>query len=587
MRILVIGAAVLVPLTLGGWAVDRSVAGSDVALRAMLDEMDRAKTLHLNDLDKPYFIRYAVSDAEQLAITASLGGLLSSNHVRLRSPHVDVRVGDYKFDNTNSVFSGSARLGLFSLDDNYLAMRTDLWLSTDGLYKAATEQITRKRAALREMADPEKTDDLAAAKPFQLVLPVSNLNLDQKTWEHTVQKLSKRFVPFQDVTNSRIRLLTITSTYRLVNSEGTIVRIPQNLSAIEITSNGLAADGNRVWNHDFVTALAASQLPKPEELEKRVEKVAEQTEALVKAPLADDYSGPVLFEQEAAAEMMAQVLTDAIRLQRKPVAPVGSNNPGTQMIEGVWSSRLGSKVMPDWLSVFDNPAEEKFRGVPLVGQYQVDDEGVPGERVSLVEKGTLKGFLLSRQPVRDFKVSNGHGRLPGGFGAEAAVIGNLFVEAEQSVSEAQLKSKLLEKVKSSNAKFGIIIRRIDFPSTANFQELQSMARQLQKSGYARTLNSPLLAYRLYPDGREELVRGVRFKEFSARDLRDIAAASDHPYVLNYVNNGSSLNLAEGRDSATTSSVVCPSLLFDSIDLGRADIEANRLPVVPPPTLTPQ
>jgi hypothetical protein len=217
----------------------------------------------------------------------------------------------------------------------------------------------------------------------------------------------------------------------------------------------------------------------------------------------------------------------------------------------------------------------------------VDDEGVPSERVTLVDKGTLKGFLFSRQPVRTFDASNGHGRLPGAYGSEAAVIGNLFVEADQTVTEAQLKTKLLEEVKAAGLKYGVILRRLDFPSTASLPELQSMARQLQRNGYTRTLDSPLLAFRVYLDGREELVRGVRFKEFSAKDLRDVDAASDHPYVLNYVNNGSGFNLMDSGGDATSSSVICPSLLFDNVDLAKVEEEAGKLPIVAPPALIAQ
>ncbi len=150
-----------------------------------------------------------------------------------------------------------------------------------------------------------------------------------------------------------------------------------------------------------------------------------------------------------------------------------------------------------------------------------------------------------------------------------------------------MKAKLIESVKTAGLKYGVLIRKIDFPSTANFEELQTMARDLQKNGYARTVNTPILVYRVYPDGREELVRAMHFKEFSAKDLRDVKAASDHPYVLNYLNNGSSFDLIDVGSDATTSSVICPSLLFDSVDLGRTEEQAGRPPVVPPPALTPQ
>ena len=560
---------------------------SDTQLRVMADELARSKGLRLNDLDKPYFVAYAIGDAESVFIDASLGGMTSATRVHLRHPRVEVRVGDYKFDNTNSIYSATPQIGLFPIDDDYAAMRAELWLATDSLYKASTDQITRKRAALRELAEPEKTTDFAPANPVQVIQPVSALKIDQRRWEAIVRDVSARFTAHPDVIRSDVKLRSIASTYRLVNSEGTVVRIPQDLSELEILSSGLAQNGSRVWNHQFFTVLRASQLPKPEELARSAELVATETEALSKAPAAEEYSGPVLFEQEAADEMMAQVLTDAIRLQRKPVAPEGSNHPGLQIIESVWSARVGSRVTPEWLNITDDPREEQFHGIPLAGHYVVDDEGVPAERVTLVEKGILKGFLFSRQPIREFARSNGHGRLPSGFGAEGAVIGNLFVQADQPVSEEQLKAKLLEKVKAAGLKYGMIIRRMDFPSTANFQELQSLARQLQKNGYARTLNTPLLAYRVYPDGREELVRGARFKEFSAKDLRDIDAASDQPYVLNYVNNGSSFNLADVASDATTSSVICPSLLFDSVDLGRADDEAAKPPLVSPPALIAQ
>lgn len=576
---------------IGGWAV--SAAGSapdartDTQLRAMLDEIARSKTLQLNNLDKPYFVQYSTSDAQQVDINGSLGGLTSSAHVHLRRPRVAVRIGDYKFDNTNSIYTGNTLLGLFPIDDDYQVMRADLWLTTDGLYKAATDQITRKRTALREMEEPDKTPDFAPAKPVQVIQPIANLKLDQKHWEGVIRQLSARFTTHPNLTESHVRLLTIGSTYRIVNTEGTTVRIPQELTKVEIVSSGLAAGGSRVWDHQFITVLRPSQLPNQQELDRAAEAVAAETDALIKAPVAEDYSGPVLFEQEAAAQLMANALTDAIRLQRKPLAPPGTNNPGSQMIESVWATRMASKVAPDWLSIVDDPNEQQFRGTVLAGHYQVDDEGVPAQRVVLVDKGVLKGFLFSRLPIGDVTASNGHGRLPGGWGAEAAVIGNLFVHADGAVPEAQLKAKLMEKVKTAGLKYGVIIRRLDFPSTANFQELQSIARQLQKNGYARTLNVPLLAYRVYPDGREELVRGWRFREFSARDLRDVDAASDQPYVLNYVNNGSSFNLADVGSDATTSSVICPSLLFDSVDLARGEDQASRVPVVPPPALIAQ
>jgi len=562
-----------------------AIIKNDVQLRAMLDEMARAKTLQLNNLDKPYFVQYSISDSDDVFITASLGGIVSSGSGRARSPRVEVRVGSYQFDNTNSQFSGVPRFGLLPIDNEYQVIRDSLWLASDAVYKSATDQITRKRNAVREIADPDQTPDFALAKPVMELENPSRLTMDRQKWEETLRRVSGRFAVAPSVIHSSVRLRVISSTYRVVNSEGTVIRIPQDLTEVAMRGEALAPDGSKVWNYQAATTLQVADLPREMDLEKMAEHVAADLESLVKAPMGEDYTGPVLFEQEAAAQLMAATLTDAVRLQRKPVAVPGANTG--QLLESVWSSRLASKVLPEWMNVIDDPLKEEFAGTPLTGSYKVDDEGVPAERVSLVEKGVLKNYLASREPVKAVAVSNGHGRLPGAFGSEQAVPGNLFVEATVTTKEKDMKSRLIDEVKAAGLKYGLLIRRLDFPSTAGGDELQSMGRQLQKSGYSRTLNSPLLAYQVYLDGHEELVRGLRFKDFSAKNLRDISLASDQPYVLNYVNNGSSFNHSEAASSATTTAVISPSLLLDSVELARAENEPGKLPIVPAPTLITQ
>ncbi len=582
------GAAIAV-LGLGAWrsaAADMAAeVRADVQLRAMVDELNRSKTLTLNELDKPYFVSFSSTDMEEFVVAGSLGGLNRSNRIRVRGPQVQVRVGDYAFDNTNSVFSGIARLGPLPVDDDYEALRVNFWLSADGLYKAAADQISRKRAALREVADVDKTPDLAPAKPMQLLLPPATLKIDMEAWDGEVRRLSGVFLQHPSVTSSNVRLLAISTNYRLANSEGTVLRMPEELTDLEIRSRAFATDGGAVWNSVFVTVPRPGDLPSETELTRLTESVAAETDALQKAPLMEEYNGPVLFEGQAAAQMMAQVMTEASRLQRKPVAPPGSNE--VQILESVWATRAGSKVAPDWMTIIDDPSESRFAGHVLAGQYQADDQGVVATKVTLVENGTLKGFLLSREPVKTYDASNGHGRLPGRFGAEEAAIGNLFVKIQQPAPEGQMKAKLLEKVKTAGLKYGIVVKRLDFPSTLGNEELQGIVREMQKNGYVRTLTPPLLAFRVYPDGHEELVRGVRFKEFSAKNLRDVVLASDHPYVLNYVNNGSPFDFVDLRGDETTSSVICPSLLLEDVELDRDRNEAVKPPIVPPPPLVAQ
>ncbi len=211
-----------------------SDARKDVQLRAMLDELARSKALQLNDLDKPYFIEYDSGDSREVAIAASLGGLLYSNSNHYRVPRLVVRVGDYKFDNTNSIFSGFPRLGMLAIDDDYAVLRQSLWLATDSMYKEVTEQMTHKRNALREISDPDKTPDFAPAAPIQELEKIEPFNFDQSRWEGILRRASAKFVDHPGLHSSGVSLRVIGSAYRLVNSEGTIIRVPQDLNDLSI-----------------------------------------------------------------------------------------------------------------------------------------------------------------------------------------------------------------------------------------------------------------------------------------------------------------------------------------------------------------
>ena len=192
-------------------------------------------------------------------------------------------MGDYKFDNTNSIYSRTGRFGSLPIDDDYLVFRNQLWIATDALYKSSAEQITRKRNALREIAEPDKTPDLAPVKGVEMIQPPAKLAIDQKSWEGALRRASGRFVGYPDLADSLVRLRAISSTYRLVNSEGTTIRVPQELTDIVVRAAALAPDGSRVWNDRFVTVMRPSQLPEAAQIGQMVEAVAAETSELAKA----------------------------------------------------------------------------------------------------------------------------------------------------------------------------------------------------------------------------------------------------------------------------------------------------------------
>jgi hypothetical protein len=277
------------------------------------------------------------------------------------------------------------------------------------------------------------------------------------------------------------------------------------------------------------------------------------------------------------------LLGDNLRAPRKPLAEPGRN---VNFTPSELDSKIGSRILPDWMDIVDDPTQKTWQGKPLVGFYEFDLEGVPGKPVSVVEKGVLKSFLTTRQPVKSSAVSNGHARLSGNYGARAGAISNLFIKTSQTESLAALKKKLIDMCKERNKPYGMLVRKLDYPFSAGRAELQALAQSgAQSGGSVRPISPPVLVYRVYADGREELVRGLRFRGVSTRSLRDLLAASQETVLFDYVNNGAPLaSLGAGGLLAPTS-IVSPGLLFEEIEFDVPQEQLPKLPVVPPPTMS--
>jgi hypothetical protein len=365
----------------------------------------------------------------------------------------------------------------------------------------------------------------------------------------------------------------------LVNSEGTEVREPESTAMLRARATAQAPDGMSLRDAATFHAVDALHLPSDAELRRGISELAEHVVALAKAPKGEDYSGPVLFEGTAGAQIFAEVLARNLSLTRRPVADGGrGGNAQTSDLEG----RIGARVLPDTFDVVDDPTQKEWRGRPLFGSYTVDREGVVPKPLRLIEKGVLKNYLLTRQPVHGYEGSNGRARLPGAFGASAASISNLFVSSSEPLPPAELKKKLIELCRTRNKPYGIIVRKMDFPSTAGMDEVSRIIRA-QQSG--RPVSIPILVYKLYVDGHEELVRGMRFRGFTVRSLKDILAAGDDGAAFEFMDNTAPFALVGGAGFAVEACVVAPSILVDDLELHPAEEELPKLPVVPAPDMT--
>jgi len=545
---------------------------TDDMLRAMQTELQRSRSLQAGDTGAPYYVEYALDDVESYQAVASMGGTLVSDHARARVPRVDVRVGDYTFDNTNYPGAGG-RGGISSLpiDGDATTIRRGFWILTDALYKNAVEALTRKKTALMNVTQQDTLNDFARAQPTTTILPLRKMEFKDDQWRQTAVTVSSVFKDYPMIVGSLVTVQANYSNSYFVNSEGSSYRFADDLLTFRVTATAQAKDGMPVSEATSVVARTPGGWIAEAEMRRIATEVAKDVAALVDAPMAESYSGPVLIEGDASPQLLAQLIGPNLSLARRIAGGAGRaggrGGAGGSATTGEWEGRVGSRVLPDWMDLVDDATRESYKGRELLGYYPIDMEAVVPKPITLVERGLLKNYLMTRQPVTGYEGSNGHARLPGANGAKLAAFSNLFVQAHDTVTEAALKTRFLDMLKQRGKPYGIIVRKIDFPQSGSSTGIRLRAG-------ATAVAPPLMAYKVYPDGREELVRGLSFASINLRGLRDITAASDQEHIFEYI--------AQSGSYITGQSVIAPSILFEDMDLDRREADWPKPPIVPPP-----
>jgi TldD protein len=595
----------LIAMGSGAAAGAQAPQDNDHTLRAMRDEMERAKTrleLKIPNIDqpvRPYYIEYRLLDLEVREVVAEFGTILSSTQTRNRFMNVVARVGSYKLDSSNFVSDDGFRgfigpSGAVGIDRDYDSLRQDLWIATDQAFKEAVETYSRKQAYLSSLARQSDIDDFLKAEPVQLVEPLETPDWSSRNWDQEARETSATMRAFSEIHESRVTYYLAYATEYLLTSEGTEIRQNRHFAGIEAGMSAFADDGVPL-NH-FYAAYAArpAGLPSVETVRKGLNVAGTELMALRAAPPAQDYTGPVLFEARAAAPLLAQVLGPAVNGARPPISfsPVVEQMLGNLGGKSDWVGRLGARVLPTGVTVVDDPGAKEFNGTPLIGGYRVDDEGVRAQKVTLVEGGNLKNELMSRRPGPDSNQSNGHGRTA--FFDAKPTMSNLLFSSAETLSAADLKKKFLDACRAEKLAFCLVVREMDNPALSLLHQEDFSELLASYGGGAGTGDRlPLVVYRIYPEtGREEMIRGSRIIGLNSRALRNLSGIGSDSFVFNYMqsqNNGfagTALGAFGSAQSGLPAAVVAPSLLFDELEVRGARGEAKRLPLLPPPPMSP-
>jgi len=526
---------------------------------AMKTELDRSlKTLGEQD-PAAYYIGYTLTDSQRATVSGSNGALLSSDEARNRWLEVTVRTGSYELDDTHKVDGRTPPNGgpgtNAPLDDDPEVLRRAIWLETDKQYRAAAEALIKIKTGkeVKVQTEEGRAPDFSREKPQTYTGPWVSFTLDRKPWEQKVRDYTRYFRQSTAVINSIVTFTAQAENIMQLNTEGTHLQFGQIRYRLELFIQGKASDGmdiDRIYNFDWVNP---SEAPTDKAVYAAAAQLRKEMEGLVASPLNDPTVGPALLTGRAAAVFFHEVFGHRAEGHRQKDVNEGQT----------FAKKVGETILPEFLSLVDDTTMKKLGNQDLLGYYQFDDEGVAAQRVVLVDHGVLKNFEMSRSPLEGFPHSNGHGRRQIG-ATPVSRQGNLIVQSSKTVTNAELRAKLIELVKQQGKPYGLLIDDIAGGFTFTGRG-QPQAFQVQ----------PLVVYKVFADGRpDELVRGVDIVGTPLAALTKIVATGDTPEVFN--------GYCGAESGSVPVSAASPAILTSELEVQKKETSTDRPPILPPP-----
>ena len=541
---------------------------ADPVISAMRQEIERSMRNYRllpkaqNALLTPYFLSYMLTDNRAVDVNASFGTLTSSSDQSTRILDVDLRVGDYKLDSTHPLREETSSEGMdpnfeapkMPLENDPLALKVALWQATEQSYRKAVERFQQVEANVQVKVESEdRSGDFSEEKPQVYSEPIAPFSVDKEAWEQRLRAITKPFAGHKEILAASAQMVAEIETRRFVDSDGAEIRMSSPFYRVIISATAKADDGMELPLHQTYMSFHPDGLPDEATLQSDVGRMISTLLQLVKAPVAEPYTGPAILSGRASAVFFHEIFGHRVEGQRQ------KNEDEAQ----TFKKKVNQSVLPDFLSVYSDPTLKRLGKTDLVGYYPFDDEGVRSRRVTVVENGILKEFLMSRAPIAGFDHSNAHGRRQQGYPV-AARQSNLIVEAAKSVSREQLKNMLIQEIKSANKPYGLWFDDIE----GGFTFTQ---RVIPNAFNVR----PTVVYRIYPDGREELVRGVDLIGTPLTSFSKIVAADDDVAVFN--------GMCGAESGWVPVSASAPGLLISQIEVQRKEKSQERAPLLPPPS----
>ena len=556
-------------------------------MRAMRDEAKRTLSeLQVESLQKPYYVEYMLTMRNSESAKASLGGIINTRKGMSAVLTVGIRVGNPKFDNTNFF---DVSLGFFGSGDDeesfrnrripieldYASLRRELWLATDACYKQSSELHAKKEAAIKNRLRTDTTHDFIPQGPSIVQDAEEFAPFDLEKVQLLAKELSS-FLNHPSIASSTVSIENLPETILYVNTEGREFIKTKHMTGIEIIASGQCQDGMPIADTFTAYARSFGELPSKDSLLKSTMSLVKSFEqAYASAKLEEAYSGPMIVEGQAANEIFAQMFAPHCIVQRPPLTDRGVQDNDRYT---AFQNKIGGRVLPEYLSVADNPGLQKYDGTSLVGHYAIDDEGMPAQSVNLVEKGYLKTLLSGRTPTKRIRSSNGHSR---GGAPIYGVMQLTSTDKKKEVDSKAMKAKMMSLCKARELPYGIIIRK------ALNQNILYTVLYEQTSGefpFAQgdSKLTVLEAYKVFPDGREERVRGGELAGIGPASFKDILLIGRKSRAYNLLASSVVSSFLTGGSQFVSASLIIPDLLFEEIEFRPLESDFPKPPLIASP-----
>ena len=536
-----------------------SIRAETALLQAMQEELTRSFSSLQKQPVPPYYLSYEITETEGVRVEASFGVLTYSNESRRRQLDIDLRVGDYAFDNTHQVRGGPrnwsdrySRIRI-PIEDDPDAIRSVLWYHTDKKYKRAIEQLTTVKTNVRvKVEEEDQSDDFSKEPVEHYVEDIASFDISRDEWGARLKKYTAPFAQYGDIYEAEASLSASISTRQYVNSEGSKIQTSQVLYRLFIYAFTKADDGMELPRYESFSAFTPEGLPSDDEVLALVERIIADLHALRDAPIVAPYTGPAILSGRASGVLFHEIFGHRIEGHRQKREDEGQT----------FKKKIGEKVLPETFSVYFDPTQTSSADKDLVGAYAYDNQGVRAQRVAVVENGIFHRFLMSRSPIENFPNSNGHGRKQPGY-APVARQSNLIVETSDPLTRDQLKKMLIEQCRMEGKEFGLYFEDIQGGFTITGRTFPNAFNVL-----------PIMVYRIYTDGREELVRGVDLIGTPLTAFSQIAAADDQIGVFN--------GICGAESGGVPVAAVSPGIFISQIEVQKKEKSQERRPVLEAP-----